>query len=373
MSKKYGIIGFEYALPTYYISHDDLAHETSSDPNKYKIGLDLHEMGVPSPKEDVVSLALTATKRLLKKYNVNVNAVGKVEVGTESNFDTSKSIKTYIMQLFENTKIQGADTTNACYGGCNALINCLTWVESRFNHENKMAIVVCTDISVHNFLPAVPTSGAGAVAILIGENPVFRVHDIMSHYSTNTYDFCKPISNFPYCILDAPISLDLYLKAFKQCYNDVKNTYKFDYMCCHTPYPKLVKKALVSCDVDPEIAEKSLIAGRRNANSYTVSVFLSLISILSHDVKIGEKIGLFSFGSGCVSTIMCLEKVADGCDDFSDFNIRLDKRIKMDPKRYLKMIQSKHDLKDYVPIDDVEIDGFYLESISGYKRSYKYN
>lgn len=59
--------------------------------------------------------------------------IGRIEVGTETILDKSKSVKTVLMQLFEksgNTDIEGIDTTNACYGGTAALFNSLSWLES---------------------------------------------------------------------------------------------------------------------------------------------------------------------------------------------------------------------------------------------------
>ena len=59
--------------------------------------------------------------------------MGRLEVGTETIIDKSKSVKTVLMQLFEdsgNTDVEGVDTTNACYGGTAALVNALNWVES---------------------------------------------------------------------------------------------------------------------------------------------------------------------------------------------------------------------------------------------------
>ena len=40
------------------------------------------------------------------------------------------------------------DTTNACYGGTNALFNALNWVESG-NWDGRYAIVVAADIAVY--------------------------------------------------------------------------------------------------------------------------------------------------------------------------------------------------------------------------------
>jgi len=61
------------------------------------------------------------------------SSIGRLEVGTETIIDKSKSVKTVLMQLFEgsgNNDVEGIDTTNACYGGSAALFNALSWVES---------------------------------------------------------------------------------------------------------------------------------------------------------------------------------------------------------------------------------------------------
>jgi len=61
------------------------------------------------------------------------STIGRLEVGTETIIDKSKSVKTVLMQLFEdsgNYDVEGIDTTNACYGGTAALFNALSWIES---------------------------------------------------------------------------------------------------------------------------------------------------------------------------------------------------------------------------------------------------
>src|SRR5947207_9726171 len=82
---------------------------------------------------DVYSLALTVTKSLMEKYSIDPTSIGRLEVGTETLLDKSKSVKTVLMQLFTpsgNHNIEGVDTVNACYGGTNALFNAVNWVES---------------------------------------------------------------------------------------------------------------------------------------------------------------------------------------------------------------------------------------------------
>ena len=61
---------------------------------------------------------------LLEKYNVDPLSIGRLDVGTETIIDKSKSVKTVLMDLFAtagNTDIEGIDSKNACYGSTAAL------------------------------------------------------------------------------------------------------------------------------------------------------------------------------------------------------------------------------------------------------------
>jgi hydroxymethylglutaryl-CoA synthase len=61
------------------------------------------------------------------------STIGRLDVGTETIIDKSKSVKTVLMQLFEesgNHDVEGVDNINACYGGTAALFNALSWIES---------------------------------------------------------------------------------------------------------------------------------------------------------------------------------------------------------------------------------------------------
>ena len=110
------------------------------------------------------------TSNLLKKYNVDPRSVGRLDVGTESIIDKSKSVKTILMDLFApsgNYDIEGIDSKNACYGGTAALFNCINWVESA-SWDGRYAVMVAGDIAVYAEGSARPVGGAGAVALLIG-------------------------------------------------------------------------------------------------------------------------------------------------------------------------------------------------------------
>lgn len=68
---------------------------------KYTIGLGQQKMSFCDETEDVNSFALTALHNLMEKNNVNWQDIGRLEVGTETLVDKSKSTKTVLMSLFK--------------------------------------------------------------------------------------------------------------------------------------------------------------------------------------------------------------------------------------------------------------------------------
>lgn len=104
---------------------------------------------------------------LLEKYHIDPRQIGKLEVGTETLIDKSKSLKTVLMGLFAqsgNFDIEGITNINACYGGTNALFNTVAWMESK-SWDGRYGLVVTADIAVYAKGPARPT---GNKIILIG-------------------------------------------------------------------------------------------------------------------------------------------------------------------------------------------------------------
>lgn len=128
-----GIIAMEVYFPYLCVNQEKLEEFDGVGKGKYTIGLGQRNMGFCGDQEDINSLSLTVVHRLMEKNSVSPNDVGRLEVGTETLIDKSKSVKSVLMQLFEengNTNIEGVDTTNACYGGTQALFNAVAWVES---------------------------------------------------------------------------------------------------------------------------------------------------------------------------------------------------------------------------------------------------
>ena len=217
---------------------------------------------------------MTVCSNLLSKYQIDINSIGRLEVGTETILDKSKSVKSVLMQLFgDNTNIEGVDTVNACYGGTNAVFNAVNWVESS-GWDGRDAIVVAGDIALYAKGNARPTGGAGAVAMLIGPNaPLVLEPGLRATYMQHAYDFYKPDLTSEYPIVDGHFSVSCYTEAVDACYKGYNKREatlqkialngsahvngngvhasettktpldRFDYMSFHAPTCKLVAKS----------------------------------------------------------------------------------------------------------------------------------
>eukprot|EP00435_Cladocopium_sp_Y103_P050164 s434_g15.t1 len=106
---------------------------------KYTKGIGMIEARYCTDDEDPVSFSMTVTHRLIDRmekegFNETYrympdgnrlpcwNSVGRLDIGSESLIDRSKSMKAYVMDLFERYgsgegNIEGVDMYNACYGG----------------------------------------------------------------------------------------------------------------------------------------------------------------------------------------------------------------------------------------------------------------
>lgn len=128
-----GILAMDVYFPKTCVSHTDLEKYDNVSAGKYTIGLGQTRMGFCGDLEDINSLCLTVVQNLVQKNSLSYSDIGRLEVGTETILDKSKSVKTVLMQLFAssgNSSVEGIDTTNACYGGTQALFNAVSWVES---------------------------------------------------------------------------------------------------------------------------------------------------------------------------------------------------------------------------------------------------
>ncbi|EER26467.1 3-hydroxy-3-methylglutaryl coenzyme A synthase [Coccidioides posadasii str. Silveira] len=264
-----GIKALEVYFPSQCVDQAELEKFDGVSQGKYTIGLGQTKMSFCDDREDIYSMTLTTLSSLLSKYSIDPMSIGRLEVGTETILDKSKSVKSVLMQLFApsgNTNIEGVDTVNACYGGTNALFNSINWIESSA-WDGRDAIVVAGDIALYKKGNARPTGGAGCVAMLIGPDaPIVFDSGLRGTYITHAYDFYKPDLTSEYPYVDGHFSIKCYTQAVDACYkaynarekalaptvngvakapDDESKTPldRFDHMVFHAPTCKLVSKS----------------------------------------------------------------------------------------------------------------------------------
>ncbi|AOW07912.1 hydroxymethylglutaryl-coenzyme A synthase C terminal-domain-containing protein [Yarrowia lipolytica] len=392
-----GIKALEIYVPSRIVNQAELEKHDGVAAGKYTIGLGQTNMAFVDDREDIYSFALTAVSRLLKNNNIDPASIGRIEVGTETLLDKSKSVKSVLMQLFgENSNIEGVDNVNACYGGTNALFNAINWVEGR-SWDGRNAIVVAGDIALYAKGAARPTGGAGCVAMLIGPDAPLVLDNVHGSYFEHAYDFYKPDLTSEYPYVDGHYSLTCYTKALDKAYaaynaraekvglfkdSDKKGADRFDYSAFHVPTCKLVTKSYARLLYNDYLNDKSLYEGQvpeevaavsydasltdktvektflgiakaqsaermapslqgptNTGNMYTASVYASLISLLTFvpaEQLQGKRISLFSYGSGLASTLFSLTVKGDISPIVKacDFKAKLDDRSTETPVDY---------------------------------------
>jgi len=409
-----GIRAIHFVIPSLYVDQTDLEQYDQVSEGKYTIGLGQKQMGFCTDLEDINSLCLTAVSQLMENSNTNYSDIGRLEVGTETIIDKSKSVKTVLMKLFEpsgNFQVEGIDTTNACYGGTAALFNALSWIESSA-WDGRLAIVVAADIAIYAKGNARPTGGAGAVAMLIGPNASLVIErGLRGTFMNHAYDFFKPDLTSEFPVVDGKLSIQCYLNALDQCYKsylskctDNLNLNKFDSFIFHTPYCKLVQKSLARLylndfvnsntkeenypgleqykdihlpdtyfdrDIEKIFMERSkslfekmtkpsLLLASRVGNMYTPSVYSGLASYLMSlplENLPGKKIGVFSYGSGLASSMFSI-KIVDNELSVLVRNLKksidnLEKRIRLTAEQFTEVLEIRQKSlhqAPYVPV-----------------------
>uniref|UniRef100_A0A8C0FDR9 Hydroxymethylglutaryl-CoA synthase n=1 Tax=Bubo bubo TaxID=30461 RepID=A0A8C0FDR9_BUBBB len=258
-----GILALEVYFPAQYVEQEELERYDGVEAGKYTRGLGQQQMGFCAAHEDINSLCLTVVQRLVERGRLSWDAIGRLEVGTETVVDKSKAVKTVLMQLFHdsgNTDVEGIDTTNACYGGTASLFNAAAWVESSA-WDGRYAVVVCGDIAVYATGNARPTGGAGAIAMLVGPNaPLVLERGLRGTHMEHAYDFYKPDLASEYPVVDGQLSIQCYLRALDRCYAVYRRKAEsqwqqagiqrpftlddFKFIIFHTPFCKLVQKSV---------------------------------------------------------------------------------------------------------------------------------
>jgi len=263
-----GIDDIAIYIPRLYLDASDFAKARGLDPEKLERGLGIGQMAIVDTNQDPACLAANACLRVMQKNKLTPDKIGRLYVATESSFDESKAMNSYVIGMLE--QVYGQDTFGhcggieckfACVSGSYALYDNTNWIRAG-EAEDKYALVVVSDIAKYDLgSSGEVTQGAGAIAMLLNDNPRLLSFDpkVTATSIKNEYDFYRPFGKET-PIVHGQYSNLLYLIQVKNALIDYKRKIKktgliklkdgetildhVDYLNMHLPYSNMGKKAL---------------------------------------------------------------------------------------------------------------------------------
>ena len=311
---KVGIDTIAFYTSHYSLDLASLAAERGVDPDKFAVGLGQQKMAVPPPGEDVVTLAANAALRAMS--SIDPSTIEMLLFATESGIDQSKAAGIYVHDLLglpERCRV--IELKQACYSGTVALQLALPFIRQ---YPNKKVLLIASDIARYGLnTPGEPSQGCGAVAMVLSANP--RILAFEPEYGVvteNVMDFWRP-NYSENAFVDGKYSSKLYMNMLEkvwQQYTELsgRGFLDHDYYCYHAPVSRLVEKAhqylakvngtkLSDAELQQHVGG-SLAYARIMGNSYTASLYIGLASLLDSAPDLtGKRLGLYSYGSGCVA------------------------------------------------------------------------
>ena len=263
-----GIDDLAIYIPKLYIDYKDFAEARGIDPRKLEYGIGVKKMALVDTNQDPACMAANACLKLMQKNHLHPEDIGRMYVATESGLDESKAMNSFVIGMLEQVYGEssfehagGIECKFACVSGSYALYDNTNWIRADENN-GKAAIVIVSDIAKYDIGSAGEyTQGAGAVAMLIKENPRLLAFDqkVTSTIISNEYDFYRP------CGKDTPVvngtySNLLYLIQVRKAFDSYKEkairtglirlkdgesiTDHIDLFSVHLPYRRMGEKAL---------------------------------------------------------------------------------------------------------------------------------
>lgn len=320
-----GIHDLEMATGHHVVDLAQLADHAGIAPGKYVLGLGQSEMSMLAEDEDIVTMGAAAAKPLLERNGIE--GIRTLLFATESGVDQSKAAGISAAKLLGLPhSVRVVEMKQACYGGTAALQAAIGIVAR--SPQERVLIIASDNARYLLDSPGEPTQGAGAVAMLVSADPeLLEIEPANGISTTDVDDFWRP-NDSTTAVVDGHLSVGAYLDAVSDAWADLQSQGgpaigDIDRVIYHQPYTKMAKKAQarlrevsgddISTALNPgdeaDGRDTGLETGsrynRRLGNSYTASLYSCLASLIDHEDDLaGKRIGLFSYGSGCVSEFL---------------------------------------------------------------------
>jgi hydroxymethylglutaryl-CoA synthase len=263
-----GVDDLAIYVPKLYLDYKDFAEARGIDPQKLEYGIGIKKMAIADTNQDSACMAANACLRLMQRNRLHPEDVGRLYVATESSLDESKAMNSFVIGMLEQIYGEGSfehaggiECKFACVSGSYALNDNANWIRAEEN-DGKAAVVIVSDIAKYDLRSSGEyTQGAGAVALLIRENPRLLAFDpkVASTTIKNEYDFYRPFGKET-PLVNGSYSNLLYLISVRKAFDAYKKkaiesgliklkdgeaiTDHIDLFAVHLPYRKMGEKAL---------------------------------------------------------------------------------------------------------------------------------
>ncbi|MEW9701799.1 hydroxymethylglutaryl-CoA synthase family protein [Paenibacillus sp. SI8] len=404
---------------TAYLNVMELAKYRNLDTARFE-NLLMKEKTVALPCEDPVTNAVNAAKPIVDSLpQAEKDRIELLITCTESGIDFGKSMSTYIHHyLGLNRNCRLFEIKQACFSGTAGFQMAVNFILSRTSPGAK-ALVIATDISrfvaaeggealTEDWSFAEPSSGAGAVALLVSETPhVFQVDvGANGYYGYEVMDTCRPVPDSE--AGDADLSLLSYLDCCENAFLEYQKRvtgvdYReaFQYLVFHTPFGGMVKGAhrammrkmaqAKPAEIETDFQQRvvpGLLYCQRVGNIMGGAVFLSLASAIDNgSFEVPKRLGCFSYGSGCCSEFYSGIVTPQGQERQRRFEIgaRLNERYPLSMNEYEVLLAGSGAVKfgtrnmetDFELIPEAIASGqgkgrLFLERIKEFHREYRW-
>jgi hydroxymethylglutaryl-CoA synthase len=330
-------------------------------------GVGVRRMAVVDAHQDCATLAAMAAKRVIDASGIDPKDIDYLAVGTETTVDQSKSIAAYVLGMLERhygvslVEVGAPQFQFACIGATYALEAAVSRLRAGDNTK-PYSLVVASDVSKYPLRTAGEyTQGAGAVALLVSENPRVLVLErgLCSTITRDERDFFRPNGQAS-AVVDGKYSIDVYLDCMEAAFDAYAKRVEakmgigldrlydaIDFFCVHVPFPRMAEYASARIfgrlwQADPKararLAEEgvptlgsrkdceralarsplfraaferkvaaSLSIARDVGNIYSGSLYLAFVSLLEEtrgQALAGRRVLLGSYGSGASAKVL---------------------------------------------------------------------
>lgn len=298
-----GIVGYGGYVPRYRINAENIGAVWGVDGVARGKGLGIQRKSVPSPDEDVITIAVEAGRRAMKGSGVRGRDIGAVYVGSESHPYAVKPTATIVAEAIGAAPdLTAADYEFACKAGTAAIQTCMGLVSSNMI---KYGMAIGADTSQGAPGDALEYSAsAGGAAFVIGKDDLIAEINSTVSYTTDTPDFWRREGQMYPRHAGRFTGEPAYFRHINACANklfEITGTKPDDYQHAifHQPNGKFPTRIGKSMGFTPEQLEHGLLTPVIG-NTYSGAVPLGLTNVLDHS-KPGDQIFMISYGSGAGS------------------------------------------------------------------------